>query len=134
MYVNRQLLTFSATHALVATTNQLLVFSHTRDKYGNIIESHTLPRITCTIVPSLGKLLDSFVDAFGYDEEFIYGVYNGLLKSATSVDLAAHCSFLSVGQVQWIWAHWDVKNQPMSTRCRNYNQDITDLPPLGRRK
>ncbi|KAI0338443.1 hypothetical protein BDW22DRAFT_1432481 [Trametopsis cervina] len=115
----------SATRQILTGTHGRIIFINQRDREGRFLTPLYDPPITIAgmRVPSLGEMLDEFVDAFGYGDAFIHLVYAGWVESMSAEDFSQRVSnILSVQEARWLWRWIDVPDN-FATRVRNFNRE-----------
>ncbi|KAI0689912.1 hypothetical protein BC835DRAFT_1418139 [Cytidiella melzeri] len=96
------------------------IYMHKRDVKGRIISSHyTAPATSTKHVPSLGLILDDYVDAYGYPAAFIYTIYTAWLAANNRKEfIVAVSSVATVAEAHFLW-RWIEVPSDHSMRLRH---------------
>lgn len=103
-----------------------VVFQNYRDYKGHITgqtTDHPLEIRTDIFVPSLGAVVDNFVDRFGYETKFIHKLYNAMERSANSHDFVGRTNrWLPEQEALWFYSEITrfPGNRAAPTRRRRY--------------
>ncbi|KAI0804563.1 hypothetical protein BC629DRAFT_1590819 [Irpex lacteus] len=54
-------------------------------------------------VPTLGHVVDTFVDKWGFSSAFVSALYDAFCESDTLLDFAYHVNGLSISEIEWLW-------------------------------
>jgi hypothetical protein len=92
-----------------------------RNVYGRI---HTMvttpPRRGEQIAPSLGDVVDSFLDCFGYSLELVMKLYDARVSSRTKLQFVARMNqYMARTEAGWFWDH-SVVSKKAKLRVRTF--------------
>ncbi|KAI0688620.1 hypothetical protein BC835DRAFT_1418997 [Cytidiella melzeri] len=107
----------------VGATAQPLKYMKHRNVEGDVLSvSLAAPRARRgELVPSLGSIIDEFVDSFGYDNTYILNAYDARLQCDTQVEfICVMGPILTVMEAKWLWRWISLPPADRAMHARNY--------------
>lgn len=107
-------------------------FLNVRDGAGQILGSvpafYELERMNLATVPTLGVVIDTFLDHFGFSNRMVNRLYQARVNARTVDEFAERLRRFSILEVMWLWMFIELPPPRQGTHRVRYSDFVSSRP------